>query len=64
MYESADAVSRPVRVWLRVAEDNATDGAAPLHTNGMGMLGMRERHGVSVEAWLPLQAPQPESILV
>ncbi len=75
--ETADALLRPARVWLRVAEDNASDGAASLQTNGMGLLGMRERvevhggefrcsarerHGVSVEAWLPLQAQLPQSV--
>ena len=75
--ESTEAVARPARVWLRVAEDKATDGKASLHTNGMGLLGMRERvevhggefkfsarerHGVSVEAWLPLQVPLRENM--
>lgn len=66
---------RARRVWLRVHEDGGGGETPAMNSDGMGLLGMRERvearggqlevrighgSGMMLEAWLPLEEPDPE----
>lgn len=71
------APRRARRVWLRVHEEGGAPDPPVMSSNGMGLLGMRERvearggelechvrhgSGVALEAWMPIEEPDPEVI--